>query len=314
MKLNKRGKLQAELGINPSDPYELKLNYVITNFQLSDINIYSLHYVGFPILYGNMYYKGNTVIANKQLTSDNKLIVRDARLGKKSGGIIDIPLKLALYLLKDIHGDIILDLPLTGDLNDPKTKIGRLVWQMLKNVVVKVVASPFIALSGLLGVDPAEVKGIEFNYADTTFTATHMRRIRLFTELEQKKPDMKMELTCYNDTSLEKREIALQEAGRQYFAATGMDSKKDNTAFVTFLAEKVQRDTLSAVTGSRLLVGEQKLDSIQQSIAQYRIRRIEDALKSFSDSTKIRVVVSKSEVPENIGSRPVFEMKYAVEE
>ena len=103
--------------------------------------------------------------------------------GKRAGGLMNLPLKLALYLLKDIHGDIILDLPLTGDLNDPKTKIGRLVWQTLKNVVVKVVASPFIALSGLLGVEPAEVKGIEFNYADTTLTSTHLRRIKLYTEL-----------------------------------------------------------------------------------------------------------------------------------
>jgi len=58
MRLNKVGKLNAELGINPSDPYELKVDYVITNFQLSDLNIISRYYVGFPFLLGNMYYKG----------------------------------------------------------------------------------------------------------------------------------------------------------------------------------------------------------------------------------------------------------------
>ena len=111
-RLNKRGKLKAELGINPSDPYELKVNYVVTNFQLSDLNIISRYYVGFPILLGNMYYQGKTVITAHQLTSENKLIVRNAKLGKKSGGLMNIPLKLALYLLKDVHGDITLDLPL----------------------------------------------------------------------------------------------------------------------------------------------------------------------------------------------------------
>ena len=76
MKLNTRSKLQGELGFNPSDPYELKVNYVITNFQLSDLNILSTHYVGYPFLVGNMYYKGNTVITNNQLSSENKLIIR----------------------------------------------------------------------------------------------------------------------------------------------------------------------------------------------------------------------------------------------
>ena len=314
MKLNKRGKLQAELGINPSDPYELKVNYVITNFQLSDLNIFSLHYVGYPILLGNMYYKGNTVIKGRQLASENKLIVRNAQLGKKSGGIMNLPLKLALYLLKDIHGDIILDLPLTGDLNDPKTKVGRLVWQTLKNVVVKVVASPFIALSGLLGVEPAEVKGIEFDYADTTLTAKHLRRIKLYTELEKKKPDMKIELNYFNDAGLEKKEIAINEAGKLFLAATGADYRKDNAKFTAFLTEKLHKDSLTAVTGSSLLIGEHKIDSLQQSIAQGRIRKIEAALRSFDNTTKIKVVVPNKAVPENVGSRPVFVLKYSVDE
>lgn len=314
MKLNKRGKLQAELGINPSDPYELKLNYVITNFQLSDLNIFSTHYVGYPFLLGNMYYKGKTVIANKQLNSENKLIIRNAKIGKKSGGLMDLPLKLALYLLKDIHGDITLDLPVTGDLNDPKTKIGRLVWQVVKNVIVKVVASPFLAIGKMMGVEPAEMKGIEFNYADTTMTASHLRRIKLFTEMEQKKPDMKIELVFFNDAGLEKKEIALREAGKQYLAATGADYKSDNDKFRQFLAEKLQVDTLSEVSGSTKLVGTHRLDSLQQQITRYRIGRIEAALRSFSESTKIKVVIPNKEVPENVGSRPVFEIKYSIEE
>jgi hypothetical protein len=314
MKLNKRGKLQAELGINPSDPYELKVDYVITNFQLTDLSAYSRHFVGYPVLQGNMYYKGKTVIRSKQLTSENKLIIRNAHLGEKSGGLMNLPLKLALYLLKDLHGDIILDLPLTGDMNDPKTKIGRLVWQTLKNVVVKVVASPFIALSGLLGVEPAEVKGLEFNYTDTTLTSTHLRRIKLYTELEQKKPDMKIELNYFNDPALEKKEIALAEAGKLFFAATGSDAKKDNSKFDAFLKDRLHADSVNSVTGSTLLIGEHKLDSIQQSFTRLRIQKIEAALRSFADSTKIKVFIPNKEAPENVGSRPVFELKCAIDE
>lgn len=314
MKLNKHGKMQAELGFDPSNPYELKTDYVITNFQLTDLNIYSKHFVGFPILEGNMYYKGKTVIRSKQLTSENKLIIRNARLGKKSGGLMNLPLKLALYLLKDLHGDITLDLPLTGDLNNPKTRIGRLVWQTLKNVVVKVVASPFVALSGVMGVNPDEIKGLEFDYADTTLTSTHLRRIRLYTELEKKKPDMTVSLSYFNDPTLEGKELAQREAGRLFQAATGLDYQKEQAKFKAFLAEKLQSDTVSTVTGSIRLVGVQRLDSIQQSYARIRIQKIEAALRSFSDSTKIRVTIPDRASPENVGSRPVFELKCAVEE
>ena len=306
MQLNKRGKLKAELGINPSDPYELKIDYVITNFQLSDLNVISRYYVGFPFVLGNMYYKGKTVITARQLNSENKLIIRNAKLGKKRGGLMNIPLKLALYVLKDVHGDITLDLPVSGDLNDPKTKVGKLVWQVLKNFIGKVASSPFRALSGLVGVDPDEIKGIEFNYADTTFTDRHLKRIKLYTQLEKKKPDMKVELAYYNDPSLEKQEIAVEEAGKLFNAATGADFRKDQARFTSFLAEKLQSDTVSAVSGSMKLIGNAKIDSIQNSFVKKRIRRIEEALLAADDSTRIRVIIPDPQAPENVGSRARF--------
>jgi hypothetical protein len=227
---------------------------------------------------------------------------------------MNIPLKLALYLLKDVHGDIILDLPLTGDLNDPKTKIGKLIWQVFKNVIIKVVSSPFRALSGLVGIDPDEVKGIEFNYADTTLTDSHLRRVKLFSRLENEKPDMKIELAYYNDVELEKREIAIEEAGKLFNTATGADYKKEKDQFTAFIAKKLLSDTINMVTGSMQLIGNQKLDSIQNSFAQKRISKIEAALHAVNDSTRIKILIPNKEVPENVGSRPVFELKFSIDE
>ena len=313
-RLNKRGKLKGELGINPSDPYELKVNYVITNFLLTDLNILSKYYVGTPIILGNMYYEGKTVITARQLTSENKLIIRNAKLGKKSGGLMNIPLKLAFYLLKDVHGDIILDLPVNGDLNDPRTKIGKLVWQVFKNLVVKVVSSPFRALSSLMGVDPDEIRGIEFNYADTTLTNGHLRRIKLFSELEKKKPDMKIEMAYYNDIELEKQEIALEEAGKRFNAATGTDYQKEKEQFTAFVAQKIMPDTLELLKGCMQLIGNHQIDSIQSSFTLTRIRKIEAALHAVDDSTRIKMLIPNKDAPENVGSMPVFELKFSIDE
>ena len=313
-RLNNHGKLKVELGINPANPFELKINYVLTNFVLTDLNIYSLYYVGFPVILGNMYYQGKTVIKARQISSENKLIIRNAKLGKKSGGLMNIPLKLALYLLKDVHGDVTLDLPLTGDLNDPKTKIGKLIWQVFKNVITKVVASPFRALSGLLGVNPDEIKGIEFDYADTTITDRHLRRIKLFTELEKKKPDMKVELAYFNDVGLEKQQIAVNEAGKIFNKETGADFKKERTKFLAFIAKKLNSDTASVVPGAVRMIGTHKLDSIQDIIALKRIKEINELFHKADSTSKIKVFIPDKEAPENVGSRPVFELKCSVDE
>jgi hypothetical protein len=165
-----------------------------------------------------------------------------------------------------------------------------------------------------MGVDPDEIKGIEFNYADTTLTAQHLRRIKLFTEVEKKKPDMKIELDYYNDAGLEKQAIAVEEAGKLFNSATGADFKKENARFLSFLKEKVQSDTVNIVTGSKKLIGDQKLDSLQNNFAQKRISKIEAALHAADDSTKIKVFIPNKEVPENVGSRPVFELKCSMDE
>jgi len=177
-----------------------------------------------------------------------------------------------------------------------------------------VVSSPFRALSGLMGVDPDEIKGIEFNYADTTLTDGHLRRVRLFTELAKKKPDMKIEIASYNDAELEKQAIAVDEAGKLFNTATGTDYRKAKDQFTAFIAKQLQTDTVNNITGSVQLIGNQKLDSIQNSFAQKRISKIEAALHAADDSTRIKVVIPNKEAPENVGSRPVFELKFSMDE
>ena len=220
----------------------------------------------------------------------------------------------SLYLLKDINGDVILDLPLTGDLNDPKTKIGKIIWTTLKNVIVKIVASPFRALSNVVGIDPTEVKGLQFNYSDTTLTDNHLRRIKLFTELEKKKPDMKIELNYLNDNVLEKKWMAVSEAEKLFSSETGADGKKESTKFEAFVSDKIHSSTGTLETKCIQLIGNQKIDSIQNCYSLLRIHKIEAALRNLDSSTKIKVVFPNIMAPENVGSRPYFELKYSIEE
>ena len=165
-----------------------------------------------------------------------------------------------------------------------------------------------------MGVDPDEIKGIQFNYADTTLTNSHLRRIKLFSQLEKKKPDMKIELAYYNDIELEKQEIAVEEAGKLFNTATGDDYKKEKDQFKAFIAKKLQSDTINLERGSLQLIGNHKLDSIQNSFAQKRISKIEAALHAVDDSTRIKMLITNKEAPENVGSRPVFELKFSIDE
>jgi len=314
MKLNERGDLKAEIGFNPRDPYELKVDYVITNFQLPDISPYSKFYLGSAIVYGNMFYTGNTSITSRKITSDNKLIIRNAEIGKKSGGIFNVPLRLALYLIKDLNGDIKIDLPVSGDLNDPKIKLGPLIWATFKNFILKVAATPFIALANIFGVDQKDLQQIDFNYADTTLSETNIRKLDQLLLIKDRKPEMNIELAYLNDRAKEKEQIGYEIAGSIFKEQGGGDYISQSDEFKAFLMSSLAKDTTDLYNDCIKLAGIEKVALISNDRDKLRLNLVEDHLKSKDSLFRIKIFVPDIEAIKNVGSQPVFEVKFSMEE
>ena len=60
-------------------------------------------------------------------------------------------MNLAIKLLKDRHGRIKLDVPLTGRLDDPKFRVGPIIWGVVVNLIEKAATSPFSLLGAAFG-------------------------------------------------------------------------------------------------------------------------------------------------------------------
>ena len=67
---------------------------------------------------------------------------------------MSLPVKLAVALLKDRDGVIDLNLPVTGSLDDPKFKLGPIIWKVFVNILEKAVTAPFALLGSLFGGGP----------------------------------------------------------------------------------------------------------------------------------------------------------------
>jgi hypothetical protein len=312
MLLNNRGKLVAEVGFDPENPSDIKLDYTITHFQLSDLNIYSRFYVGFPIMYGDMYYKSHTEIIHNQLKSDNKLIIQNAELGEKTRGLFDLPMKFALFLLTDKNGIINLDIPVRGNLNDPTVSVGKIIWTTFKNLIVKVATAPIGFLANLISVDPKDIKAIEYNYLDTTFTSQRQKQLDLLLELEKKKGGLKIELVYFNDVDIERKQIAVNEAGRLFMSETGKNYPSDEKDFIHFLKEKTKADSIDIAEASKKLVPAATIDSLTLLFAQTRKNSLEKYLRTKNDSTQISFIIPDPQSPKNTGSIPLFETKYSL--
>ena len=130
---------------------------------------------------------------------------------KRAEGLYDIPIKLALFILKDRYGVINLDVPVRGNLDDPSLKFGKLIWTTFKNLMVKVATAPFDALAGQIGADPKDLEAIEYEYLDTLLTPQRQKQLDLLIQLEKQKPGLGIEMVYYNDLAREEALILFRE-------------------------------------------------------------------------------------------------------
>jgi len=293
---------------------KVSVEYVISDFQLPDVNIYSKHYMGLPILFGDMYYVGNTTIAEGQLESKNELIIRDVEMGRKAGGLYDIPIKLALFILKDINGDIALDIPVSGDLSDPQTHVGAIVWNTFKGFMFKIVASPFKALGNLLGAEPKDLEEITLNYGDTLLLPKQKQNLDLLLKLEELKPEIRIEMQYLNDKKLERTDVAAVYMQDLFNEKHNKKANNHRKAYLEFLANTSGKDSLLMQDYELLLAPEEVVDSIIQEREELRIKLVETYFTTENDSSAIQVKKYNGNDALNVGSRPHFNIKYSLAE
>lgn len=123
------------------------------NLELTTLTPYSAKFAGYRIDKGKLSMDLAYKINKRQLEAANKIVFNQLTLGEKveSPDAVKLPVKLALAIMKDKNGNIDLDLPVTGSLDDPQFKVGPLIWKAFVNVLTKVAAAPFNFIAGLVG-------------------------------------------------------------------------------------------------------------------------------------------------------------------
>lgn len=141
----------------------LRLN--IKNLHLTDLNPYMVGFFGQPFSEGIFSFTSYNTIRNSQLNGQNRVDIYKPTIGDKRKDVkakMNLPLKAALFILKDKDDKVILDVPIAGNIDNPEFNYMKLVWKTLGNLIVKVATSPFRKLINsdsdnlFIAIDPAE--------------------------------------------------------------------------------------------------------------------------------------------------------------
>jgi Domain of Unknown Function (DUF748) len=134
----------------------------IKNVDLAVLSPYSGKFAGYRIEKGKLSLELKYLIENRKISAEHRIIVNQLQLGEQvdSPEATHLPVKLAIALLKDRDGIIDLNLPVSGSLDDPKFRLGPIIWKVVVNLIEKAVTAPFKLLGSLFG------GGEEMSYVD----------------------------------------------------------------------------------------------------------------------------------------------------
>jgi len=165
------------------------------DIELTNFTPYSSKYLGYKIEKGKLILDLEYRVDGNKLTSENRVRFDNFELGERvdSEHATSLPVGLAISLLKNRDGQIDLDLPVTGELDDPEFKIGSIIFKMVGNLILKVVTSPFSVIGSMFG-GGEELSYIEFEYGQTKISDSNYEKIDKLAQILQEKESIKLEI------------------------------------------------------------------------------------------------------------------------
>ncbi|WP_085814002.1 DUF748 domain-containing protein [Geoanaerobacter pelophilus] len=199
--LENHSPMQITGRLNPlRDDLFVDLKVSFRDIELSPVTPYSGTYLGYEIDKGKLFLDLKYLIEKKQLSSENRIFIDQFTFGNKveSKEATNLPVRLAIALLKDRKGEIHLDLPVTGRTDDPQFSIWRLVGQVLKNLLVKAATSPFALLSSLTG-GGQDFSMVQFEPGSSSLSQGESQKLEKLAKVLADRPGVKMEVKGFVD-------------------------------------------------------------------------------------------------------------------
>ena len=241
--LNKVGKLNLNWHgcFNGLDNHNLTL--MLSNVKVADFSPYIVQLFGFPVENGTLSFRSQNVITDGNLKGINKLQVASPKLGDKVKHLHPqydkVPLKLGFYLLTDKNNNVSLDLPISGNLNDPTFSYQKALGKVFSNLLTKVAASPFRLMTD----EDNNLKYIPFDPLQFDFSPEQYVMIDNVAATLQSRSDLSIvleEQVQYEETV---NQLCIMQLKRDYYLSIHPDLQPSDVDFLTH--EKIRNIKLN---------------------------------------------------------------------
>jgi len=223
------------------------IGFKFENIALPVFNPYSGAFAGYNIAKGSLTTDLRYRIEQRKLQADHHIRIDQLEWGEaaENKGEATLPVKFATVLLRDRHGVINLDVPVSGSLDDPQLRVGPIVWQIIKNIIVKAATAPF-ALLGALFSGAEDAQFVDFQPGDATLDPAAAERLAQLARSLAEKPGIALDIPLGAVADLDRpalQERRFQQALQE--AAGGSDGEDAEGPAYASLTAAQKREALS---------------------------------------------------------------------
>ncbi|MBE9539388.1 MAG: DUF748 domain-containing protein [Proteobacteria bacterium] len=194
----------------------------IDGIDLIRLTPYSGTYAGYAIDRGILNLDLHYSLADNRLKGDNSIVIEQPKLGEKidSDKAVDLPLELALALLTDMNGVIDMNVPVSGDMDDPAFGLSSVIFSALVNIISKAITAPFALLANLVGSEE-DMQRIPFSSGSSELNEAAISRLTQLSEALVQRPGLSLVLLGRLHPSAD-RERLQKNILEQELVATGL--------------------------------------------------------------------------------------------
>ena len=220
-KINDSSPINIDGSINPLAPTAfVDIKAKANGIELTGLSPYTTKYTGFPIVKGTLTVDVHYLLDQGKLTADNHIFIDQLTFGDHVDGpdATNLPIRLAVSLLKNSKGQIDLRIPVSGSLSDPQFSIGSIILGAFMNLIIKAATSPFTLLAAAFGGSGGaqqDLGYIEFPPGYVTLTPDSQQKLDTVAKALADRTALKLNISGRVDPKFDKdgyREASLEHS------------------------------------------------------------------------------------------------------
>ncbi|MGA9778230.1 MAG: DUF748 domain-containing protein, partial [Verrucomicrobiia bacterium] len=184
--------------INPFSGTETNhLQVLVKDVDLTPMSPYAAKFAGYRIAMGKLNMDLDYNLVGQKLESKNVITLDQFTFGERveSPDATHLPVRLAVAILKDRDGKIVLDVPVEGSLDDPKFRISKVVTRAILNILTKVATSPFSLIGAAFGGGGEELGYQDFAPGGAELTPADKQKLDTLVKALFARPGLNLEIS-----------------------------------------------------------------------------------------------------------------------